>query len=146
MPNESQNLMSFLGSMTSRQLKDLEGLIKKTRTAGMDKFEKARKACIDGYFAAIKIHHDTHVNPDYTYEFQEFPKVLYTVLETNDGPQMASMQFESAEDAAELGPEWCANPGLAQKYFDAQNPTEPMAEVKRRGRPPLNRTGETAHA
>lgn len=144
----SQNLLALLGSLTPQQIRALEGVLKSTRSKGTNKFEKARKEAIDGYFAATKIFHDTHVNPDYHYEFQEYPKVLYSVVETENGTEVAWMQFESEDETAELGPEWCANPGLAQQYYKSLSQEEdPQPEKPRRGRPPLHKPqGELVNA
>ena len=135
--------------MTQQQIRALEGVLKKTRTAGSDKFEKARKAAIDGYFAATKIFHDTHVNPDYHYEFQEYPKRLFAVVETENGTDVAWMEFESPEETAELGPEWCESPGAAKQYYKSlsQEEEDPQPEKPRRGRPPLHKPqGELVNA
>lgn len=127
--------MALIGSLSATQIRALEGVLRSSRNKGMDKFEKARKASIDGFFAATKIHYDTHVNPDYTYEFQEYPKVLYSVVETQNGSEMAWMQFESEEETLELGEEWCANPGLARAYYNTLNElVEPEPAKRHPGR------------
>lgn len=145
---EAQNLMALINSMTPAQIRNLTGVLRQSANKGMDKFAKARKAAIDGFFAAQKIHHDTHVNPDYNYEFQEYPKRLFAVLETQNGVQTAWMDFESEDDTLELGEEWCESPVAAKAHYSSLNPQEPAVEPEkpRRGRPPLVKQGEMIHA
>lgn len=148
MAQDSQNLMALIGSMSAQQIRTLENVLKGARNKGMDKFAKARKASIDGFFAAEKIHHDTHINPDYNYEFQEYPKRLFAVLDTQNGAQTAWMDFESEDDTLELGEEWCESPVAAKAHYASLNPQEPAVEPEkiRRGRPPLAKQGEMIHA
>lgn len=147
MAADSQNLMALIGSMNATQIRALENVLRASRNKGMDKFAKARKAAVDGFFAAQKVHYDTHVNPDYNYEFQEFPKRLFAVVETQNGVQTAWMDFESEDDTLELGEEWKESPVAAKAYFAALNPEPEVEQEKpRRGRPPLTKQGEMVHA
>jgi hypothetical protein len=144
----SQNLMALINSMTPQQIRNLAGILKGAQNKGMDKFEKARKAAIDGFFAATKIHYDTHVNPDYSYEFQEYPKILYAVVETQNGTEVAWMQFESPDETLGLGEEWCANPTLAKAYYNTLNELtepQPVTKVHPASRKKNQPQGELAH-